>query len=115
MQTINPSNGGVLLEAIPPVPGSEPDDFHRPRVGYVIKVGGGVPWLKPRQVVVYDPRRATFFFTDRALVVQQDIVAVIDGVLRAECPNGCHAKGGACTDCPNEKEEPVYPEGKPLR
>jgi hypothetical protein len=103
MQQINPSNGGVLLE-ISQAPGHCDLAADAPRVGYVVRVGGGVPWLKPRQAVVYDPRQATLFYTSQALCRQSDIIAVLEGVFRATCPNGCHEQPGAgCSSCPSEE------------
>jgi hypothetical protein len=114
MQKIIPANGGVLLEVSDPSieltdGGTLVEATGKPLVGYVVRVGNGVPWLKPRQAVIYDPSKAQRFGPFEALVDQRAILGVIDGVTRAGCLNGCHEQPGAlCGQCPSDKEDREY-------
>lgn len=110
MQKIIPANGGVLLEGSDSPPDMTSESESAPRVGYVIRVGNGVPWLKPQQAVIYDPRKAQRFWDREIMVHQRDILGVLDGVYRAKCQNGCHeSPGSGCSQCPREQATTMPP------
>lgn len=100
--TITPANSGVVLYVAPTPPNSDAPDG--PVCGYVRRLGGGVPWLKPRQCVVFNPRRACYFGPsgETAVVDQRDILGVVEGVFLARnC--SCDGVHTGCTDpgCPS--------------
>lgn len=58
---IRPANGGVLAQLTSEPTNSAIDYTAAPRTAYVIRVGGGVRWLKPGECVVIDPSKAHYY------------------------------------------------------